>query len=293
MLKLTDGSTYQGCIDVSHPASRSRASLLYFVSGPRNFIIDVTQQLAWLMAVFRNPVYGQLSSSEIHLQRTASKTFKLQALELSAVHGGKLSCWTPLLLNSVLARSFPVPIRPREWGQGVEIPFQMMARLAGIKFSLKHKGGIYLRGASTLLFPTNANTTAVQWHLVVSNPKNPWILDEKLDSQEGHKIQDEHRLLKARTFLGVYKKATVHFGTSNCKLDVDYSGADDGKPSGGCSLDAVQLGTSGMGIFDGQATFKFIQTKGLSASGHQTLSTAYSTLPRLHLSHARALMSLY
>jgi hypothetical protein len=279
MLKLTDDSPR---IEVSPSPSRLRAFPPLLVSGPPKFIVDVTQQLAWLMAVFRNPVYGQLSSSEIYFRRTARGTFKLQTLELSAVDGGEGSCWTPLFTNSVLARDFPVRFRPREWGQGVEVPFQMMARLAGIQFSVKHKGGIYLRGASTLLFPTNANTTAVQWHLIVSNPKNPWILDEKLDSQECYNIQDEDRLSKARTFLGVYKKAAVHLGTSNCKFDVDYSGADDEKPSGGCSLDAVQLGTSGMGIFGGQATFKFIQTKGLLAAGHQNsferiLGTAKTT----------------
>jgi hypothetical protein len=95
MLKLTGGSTYEGCIEVSPDPSRPRAFPLFVVLGPRNFIIDVTQQLAWLMAVFRNPVYGQLSSSEIHLQQISSQGLKLQARELSAVHGGKFRAGLP------------------------------------------------------------------------------------------------------------------------------------------------------------------------------------------------------
>jgi hypothetical protein len=271
MLKLTVGPFHEGLIEISpRPPSRSRAFPRFFVSGPRSFIINVAQQLAWLMTVFRKPVYGQLSSSDIYIRRTGPQTFKIQALELRAVRDGQSSCWTPLFLNSVLAMDFP--IQPRIWGLGVELSFQMMTCLAGVQFSAKYKHGIYLRGSSTLLFPTDANTEAVQWHLVVSKPGNPRILDGKIAYQEWHKINEENRLLRARTFLGVYRKATVHLGTAGFgtgDVDVVYSAANHEKPSAGLWPDTVQIGTSGMGVFGAQVTAKMSKTRGLSASGLQ------------------------
>jgi hypothetical protein len=132
----------------------------FIVLGSSSFITSVAEQLAWLTSVIRCPIYGQLSISEIDFYQTGPTTFKIKALEMRAVQEGKGSCWTPLFLNSVLAADFP--IRPRNWGLGVELTFEMMARLAGIYYNVKHKGDIYLRGSSTLLFPTATSTSSVQ-----------------------------------------------------------------------------------------------------------------------------------
>ena len=226
-----------------------RTLTAFHVRGPPSFIIAVVQQLAWLMATFRKPLDGQLSNSDIHIQHLGSAKVKMHALQLSPIEKERSSCWTPLFPNSVVARDFPVP--PRKWGQGIQLSFQLMTHMAGTLFDVEYDNGIYLRGYSTLLFPTGSNDEAVQWHLVECDPENPWTSDGMMDRQEWHKIKDRKRLLGSITFLGIFKQATVHLGTAASRIGwpVDYSGAYDEESSRNFGLKTIQIGSAGTGHF--------------------------------------------
>lgn len=271
MLKLADGPARKGLIQVNAPCCGGRCFPLIEVSGPHDFIINVTQQLAWLMAVFRRPLPDRLSHSDINIQQISRYEFNIEALELRPVGKCTGSCWTPLFPNCVLATDFPVP--RRAWGLGLELPLAMMLHLAGVSFSMKYRNGIYLRGPSTLLFPTGAENEDVQWHLVVSeSPNSPWALDGIICDQKWKEINEDGLLKAKRTFLGVYRKAAVHLGTKDCRFEEGkpgYADADCEKQLQACKLGALQAGTSGMGFASLQATLNFTQTNGLSVSPYQ------------------------
>ena len=203
--------------------------------GSREDVIGIGQQLAWLTAVFRIPKNGTFACSDfIICESTDFNDFNLKLLQLQDIEPTTQACWHPLFLNGVLARGFP--IRPRDGEIGVELPFEAMMYFAGIIGPMEYRGGLILKGFSTIIFPktppplrTNPNPISVQWHLVYDRKSTPISLAllSKEHNQALWPLSDFEFLAQRRTFLGCYKEVNIYLGTKDMAYDrIGFSQAD-------------------------------------------------------------------
>ena len=199
------------------------------VNGPREDIIRIAQQLAWLSTVFRLPIEGELSRSDFTLHATAVPTsFNLRQRRLKKVeqNGNANTCWHPLFSTGILAIGFPIPVRNGE--AGVELPFEAMIQLAGVIGPVEYQGGVVLKGFSTMIFPVltsssppNSSHNATQWHLVHLE-NDDFIMLSDLASFEDRALvplKDFDLLVHSRSFLGCYKEVNVNLGTETVAYD--------------------------------------------------------------------------
>lgn len=230
------------------------------VASSRDILISIAQQLAWLAAISRTPTSEELTCSHVHFKLIDTGNFEITVSGDQPLNKGDESCWHPLFAHTVIAYGFPVP--PRSAEMGVEIPFNIMLRLAGTTYVVTHDDGVVLCGFSTLLFPsayyqsqseTAAQTHSVQWHLVTSANDRSRIsagVELAQHDEDWVKIKDEKLLREARTFLGHCKVSCVHLGTENSGFsEVSESSLVDDKPNPAISVRSGNIGTSGLGIF--------------------------------------------
>lgn len=253
---------------MTHPAVVS-----FRVTGSLENIIEIAQQLAWITATFRVPVYGQVSYSSVLLSETGGMTFDLTPTPLEEV--GRVinssTCWLPLFANGIIARGLAVPARDGELG--IELPFALMTSLANVMYPVFHADGVYLRGFSNLLFPTRISfdRKSVQWHLNTSAKAHSHLphgtLPGTADGSEWAKCDDLERLASVpRTFLGCYRQVQVELGTSDSAErtgNITYSNADDEKPAPGLTPKSATTGFPGMGFWSFHLNMEFVLPKGL------------------------------
>ncbi|KAL9118071.1 MAG: hypothetical protein Q9187_005387 [Circinaria calcarea] len=216
--------------DVSQ--SKERATIV--VEGSREDVIGIAQQLAWLSTAFRVPSEGKFACSKFVFNETKdSGVFDLKLLQLQDIRATSQACWHPLFLNGVLAYGFP--IRPRDEEYGVEIPFEAMIYFAGIIGPMEYKGGLVLKGFSTIIFPkhlprmVNSEAKSVQWHLLYDQKPTPISLallaDER--SRALWPLTDLNILAQRRAFLGCYREVSIHLGTKDGAYnDIGFSQAN-------------------------------------------------------------------
>ena len=89
----------------------------------------------WLTAVFRAPVYNQVSYSVVSFVRSRERNDQygvrpLPLLKLKKVEESSGACWLPMFKNSIIPCGFPIPDRGP--GKGIELPFPLMIDQASI-----------------------------------------------------------------------------------------------------------------------------------------------------------------
>ena len=240
--------------------------------GTDEFLIEVAQQLSWLTASIRFPIDGQVSLSDSLLISKGAGfnavTYKIIALPLQIAPNTENSCWLPLFHATVIARNYPIPEREQE--RGLELPYDLMAAVAGNMVPKCHDGGIYLKGYSRLLYPVSGSIPgSIQWHLLTSISRRVGLPDDLICAQTWMKILDR-RLLSSvpRTFLGYCREVIIDLGT-NKEADhykkISFSGAKDAiqglwiqPPS------SLTWGTSGMNVFGATFTHSIVYGKSLA-----------------------------
>lgn len=251
------------------------------VHGSRELLISVAQQFAWLAAVFRKPQYGQTSYSEVVFNESnkdaenASIDFEIRPLGLRKVHRSLKTCWLDLFSNCVIARGFPIPKRSNG-EEGIELPYGIMTSQAGILFSKTYRGGLFLRGLSTLIYPTASweNDQSVQWHIFDSGnsrerlpPGTIPLLTSPDEVRRSSWVRCTHLeplALAQRTFLGYCKDINIYLATENSEISrVTYSQAEKESHRPALLLDSLAGGTSGMGMVSAQTNIRFLRPKGL------------------------------
>lgn len=244
------------------------------VSGSQSTLISIGQQLAWLAAISRAPEHDELTYSHVHLRSLETGDFKITVSGDRPSCKGDDICWHPLFARTVIAYGFPVP--PRSAEMGIEIPFNIMLRLARISYAVTYDDGLVLCGYSTLLFPSASyppqsesmlQSHSVQWHLVTSTNDHQRISAGVELAQYDHlwvKIKDEKLLQNARTFLGHYRVSCVHLGTENSGFsDISDSSLADDKPNPAISVRSGNIGTSGLGILGANVNVEVVLPRGL------------------------------
>lgn len=123
-------------------------------------------------------------------------------------------CWTGLFHSGIIA------FRPleREWGAGLEIPFDMLLDLSGVENVYHIEGGIVLVGFFTALVPISRDedTNSIQWHFEEVDGSSgellkPYCLPSMLE--DWYKSQDINMLRTSKCFVGWFARANILLGT--------------------------------------------------------------------------------
>ena len=199
------------------PAKKEYAKI--YASGSHHDLIHIAQQLAWISAIFRVPRDGELTYSDVAIEKRGHLQYNLILMDLQNVRNTNKYCWHSLFVNTVIARGFTIPHRESEIG--VEVPFEVMMALACILYPLDYHGGTILRGVKLTLVPTAHCSGSVQWHCVSSEQDSylPRASQVMKQVPEWFKTHDFELLKTARTFLGYCRIAEIHLGTKG----IDYN----------------------------------------------------------------------
>ncbi|KAM0798061.1 hypothetical protein BDR22DRAFT_823619 [Usnea florida] len=228
------------------------------VQGSKRQAIEVAQQLAWMMSVFRIGRNGDsnrehYSLFEIDVQNL--KQISLSLLPLEEAPESSASCWLPLLHGSVISYGFPIPERNDE--VGVEKSPNAIIPLAGIQYPVHTKDATILRGWSTLLFPVKASPDfdSIQWHLIAcEDPDDQRILQSLSSVSNVANWRDVglDSIKMSRSFVGYCSSANIHMGTRHFE-------PQSSEEKSGALVESsrmfwqkkvvVSMATSGMGVF--------------------------------------------
>lgn len=228
------------------------------VQGSKRQTIEVAQQLAWMMSVFRarrsrDSDKKHYSHYQIDVQH--KNRVSLSLLPLEEVHEDDASCWLPLLHGSVIAHGFPIPQRGHE--AGVEMSLDVIVPLAGVQYPVHIKEITILKGWTTLLYPVGASQDfgSIQWHLVAcDDPDDPRMLQALSSVSYVANWRDVglDSIRTSRSFVGYCKSARIHLGTEYFKpqYSEDKSGAlVESSRMFWQKKVTVNIGSSGMGAF--------------------------------------------
>ena len=255
------------------------------VKAERATLILVAEQLAWLSAVLRVSKQDEISSSEVSFRVLLDKTetFEIIPLDLQKVEEDSSTCWLPLFKGGIIASGFPIPERAGQ--KGIELPFSLMTDQSGMLYPMTYKEGIYLRGFSSLLYPTaqSDDGISVQWHLIESSSAGKYLAAGTLPefdstgNYESHwaRCTDIKKLASAqRTFLGYCKHVTVNLGTTEGTEEavlshVAHSKADNESPHPGLQLKTLNTGFPGAGLLSFVASAEIVRPKGLTHAANE------------------------
>lgn len=197
-------------------------------------MIEVGEQLAWLGCVCRtgkSPDELTLVRPIVSLAGFANqfKTWKHQTTfsdqpgpcvafnitfqpnEYTEDHRTKDGmCWRKLFRGICVADGFPVSTRRGE-EPGLELPFDMMAKLGGAHRATYWNGRLVLKGFETLFVPVKKAGTCISWHLVTkSNHRRVSYNSAEEIGQDGKEQVFVGDLLDCRHFLGWVGVASQH-----------------------------------------------------------------------------------
>lgn len=227
----------------------TRSTLVLFESAFSKFFRSREEYLsdplfeaaAWLCAAFR-PLTTSSEDQEsagghMYISRTTRWHFsssnvlarhdytflKLEPLQRVSAPGAPSNCWNKLFSSAPIVETTV----DRSWGSGLQIPFDLMVRLAAIQNYCWIKGSVILLGFYTALVPTDCDPSSdsIQWHFECREPKNRIILsDDLLDFSV--KDFDLDGIQDKRCFVGWHAEANIMLGTQrlvNGEPQMDWS----------------------------------------------------------------------
>jgi hypothetical protein len=235
------------------------------LSGTLDELVRTISQLAWFGSVFSLPEGNSLTMSYANFHRVSGTSFKLSLLKKKQeVSNGDLGmCWVSLFNKGILACGFPVTERAE--GEGLEIPFPLMAIFAKVSVSMDYDGGTILVGPSSFLLPVERFHDAVQWHYVEATDACDII--NVLNASPGW-VREPHigNITKLRTFLGFCTHALVFLGTEELVRETTIS--NSGLPNAKSRIELAREGTTSagfsvQGIVNGTIGGKWLLPRGL------------------------------
>lgn len=224
------------------------------LTGPAKLTAETVQLLAWLSAVFRDHQANELCSSIVSTIEKISGHFELSTLELQRIQDDRAPCWHDLFVNGIIARGFPIPARLLEGQEGIELPFHVMTKLAGVIYPVEYDGGVVLQGFSSLLSPSILQEDSVQWHYVSSKQMHKYLPTSTVAEFSRVKGVDIEHLTRRRTFLGYCRIIEICLGTAIPDYEqLDYSPASNDRRGIELAFRSLSAGTSGMSMINANA----------------------------------------
>lgn len=208
--------------------------------GPSDYAAEVGQQLGWLgSALHVSPSTNAISycSPVVNEIRRpiplfvgepwsdgSEAWFEIRfVLDQTDVISDSLNgqCWHGLFRNPVVARGYPIP-RRSEYNTGLDIPLNILARLAQAHRATMFDGKMVIKGFSTMLVPTKRTEDMLIWHLLFNN-------DQRHISYGDHRVSSTQELYdesatvndleRCRNILGWASVASNHAGKYNRLLN--------------------------------------------------------------------------
>ena len=165
----------------------------------------------------------------------------------------EIACWLPLFKGASIASGFPIPERKGEIG--LEVPIDLLARLADIRHATGFEGGIILKGFGEMFVPVKKTGDIVQWHAIVSeDSENRLTYGEGLSHCKPRGLLDEvsfEDLKTTRAIVGWCSAATSRLGSDAANYEnIDYSGAKEAGSVLICAGGQVGIQQIGTGVLD-------------------------------------------
>ena len=203
------------------------------VLGPESFILDIADQLAWLISTF-SPGFSraELCSTSVAPSYTTEDGTLLIRMTVSCrpEKGAKQfgGCWVPMLRGAKLVQGFPVASRTFPSGsnisvntKGVEVDFDLLKELAGIEAVFEFQNSVVLKGYTTVLFPVARYDNAIQWHLKARTNYEPYLpiqvaRELRRFTEKGLTVEQNiewQNVRMMRHFVGWCPSAQIHLGT--------------------------------------------------------------------------------
>lgn len=215
--ELSDGTRLT--IWIETPKSTGESTLLVEVIGTPYSVAEIGEQMAWLGASLRSSPYpegvaysrpmidnirviqnkGKAPAKAYLAELQSDIKFHVYSKQSASEENGL--CWHSLFRNPMVVEGFPILRRPDERTvSGIEISLYIMASLAQARYVNIFMGGVYVKGFSTLLVPTEQCGDTTMWHLVHNrNGDRISYLDSPVLPTEQVTVQ---QLEKARHVLG-------------------------------------------------------------------------------------------
>jgi hypothetical protein len=151
--------------------------------GTADFIAEVGEQLAWLGSALRSSDFDngvayctprlrsvQSNDSSGFTRDPKGRPIISYEIDFLVKQKGEQilqegTCWRDLFRNAVVVEGFPIQ-RRAEHGTGLDIPLHIMAGLVRARRVTDFDGSLFIKGFSTLLFPTKFAGNMVIWHLL-------------------------------------------------------------------------------------------------------------------------------
>ncbi|CAM1502157.1 Fc.00g041410.m01.CDS01 [Cosmosporella sp. VM-42] len=212
-------------------------SLLIKAHGTKVILAEIAQQAVWVSSALRlSPKLenvpmcceGLLSPVDEEGPSTHERRFAITC-RFQEILPEDRSCWLSLVSHTaVISHHFPVPLRENE--SGLEIPLEILAEMAGVRHAVEFKGGVVMKGPTSMLVPISRKADIVQWHLVSSGDP-----DERLSYQSGINLcqrralvdeVDLNSLRDTRVVVGWCSHARVMLGKEEMNYEnLEYSTA--------------------------------------------------------------------
>lgn len=205
----------------------NKEQIIVQISGSFHQILTALEQLSWLGATLRPGTGDGLTVSEISFRsrqiEVGSSFEQLFVLSLidptegpKPMPGDPGQCWTSMFTESVLAYGFPLSSKSRpEEILGLEIPFEIMASFAKVKYPIHFRERIIFAGDSTLLIPILSIDNSIQWHYLQGE-------DCFKDAKQYLKTMDPklqtlnaEAMTASRSFLGFSRNSDIVIGTKS------------------------------------------------------------------------------
>lgn len=190
------------------------------ITGPEEYVLAMTQSLAWIGAAFRTSNTKEIKYSEAIITPHFKEAYSMRFLQWSLVDAER-TCWLPLFYNPVIAKGFPIMYRPN-YKLGIEIPLEMAAALVDAEQAVEYNGGLVIKGASSMLIPVKRRKDSVQWHLI-SNADGKRMKYSDVKARCPNRLSldefDHADLLKTRVFLAWWKVSESYAGTRQIRYN--------------------------------------------------------------------------
>ncbi|KAJ5157090.1 uncharacterized protein N7482_008190 [Penicillium canariense] len=206
------------------------------VMGSAYTIAEIGEQLSWLGSALRSsscPDHTAYCQPHVEgfkvIQDKRQGAERQYAAELSAdisftindkAFPSKMNgeCWHNLFRSAVVVEGYPISRRPEVGAvSGLEIPLQMMARLARANYVNTFLGGPVIKGFSAMLVPTENHQEVIIWHLVHNkNGDRISYLDSPVVPADG---VTAGRFSQTRHILGWCSDAKYLAGTREAKYE--------------------------------------------------------------------------
>lgn len=144
-----------------------------FLKGPVESAGQVVQVFLWLAAALRLPRQTKVPElADVSLEEVLDG-FLIRSVSVPIGGSPEHLCWTGMLDQSVIANGFPILHRGPE--RGLCMSLRTGCAIIGASQLIECAGGPVIKGMSGLLVPVRKFWSGLQFHLILPDPKKPYV----------------------------------------------------------------------------------------------------------------------